>query len=262
MSTPYLGREDAPFGKEVWELLDGVVVSIAKGELAGRKVLPLEGPFGLGFSLVPKGVKALGEGITAVEGQPLVTLERAFHLKKIDIAQFERGGVTLDIAPLVQAVREVAHLEDRLIFGGIGDMKGLCTAEGVQKISLSSWDEPGKAAEDIIKAVSLLDAQGFHGPFALVLAPGRYNLLLRRYPGTSQSELEHIRSIVGDRVVKAPYFAEGGVLLAVNSLYARIVLGQDLAVGFIGPESDGYLFSVSESLTLLLLEPRSVCVLQ
>ncbi|MBC7217941.1 MAG: bacteriocin family protein [Candidatus Caldatribacterium sp.] len=262
MSTPYLGREDAPFGKEVWELLDNAAVSIAKGELAGRKVLPLGGPFGLGFTFVPRGARTLGEGVAVVEGQPLVALERTFHLKKVDIAQFERGGVTLDIAPLVQAVREVVRLEDRLIFEGVGNMKGLCTADGVQKSSLSSWDEPGKAAEDIIEAVSLLDAQGFHGPFALVLAPGRYNLLLRRYPGTAQSELEHIRSIVGDRVVKAPYFAEGGVLLAVNPLYARIVLGQDLAVGFIGPESDGYLFSVSESLALLLLEPRSVCVLE
>lgn len=262
MSAPYLGREDAPFGKALWDTLDAVAVNIAKHELAGRKVLPLEGPFGLGFTGVPRKVQSVADGVVTQETQPLFALQRTFHLKRLDIAQFERSGITLDVAPLVQAVREIVRLEDRLIFEGFPGVAGLCTAEGVQRGSLSSWDEPGKAAEDIIQAVSLLDAQGFHGPFALALAPKRYNLLLRRYPGTAQTELEHIRYIVGDRVVKAPYFEDGGVLLAVNPLYARIVLGQDLSVGFIGPEGDGYLFFVSESLTLLLCEPQSVCVLR
>lgn len=261
MSTPYLGREDAPFKKEFWETLDGIAVSVAKGELAGRKILPLEGPFGLGFAFVPKGTKSLGAGVVAFEGQPLVAFERTFHLKKVDIAQFERNGIAFDAAPLVQAVREVARLEDQLIFEGLGGVAGLCTAQGSERCALASWDEVGKAASDIIQAVSLLDARGFHGPFALALAPKRYNLLLRQYPGTAQTELEHIRHIVGDRVVKAPYLEEGGVLLAVNPLYAKIVLGQDLSVGFIGPESDGYLFSVSESMTLVLFEPRAICVL-
>ncbi len=261
MSAPYLGREDAPFGKDVWELLDKAAVSVARGELAGRKILPLEGPFGLGFAFVPQGVKSLGEGVSVLEGQPLVALERTFRLRKLDLAQFERNGVNLDLSPLFQAVRELAQLEEKLIFEGLSGQSGLCTAEGVLKSSLSSWDEPGKAAEDVIQAISLLDGAGFHGPFALALSPRRYNLLLRRYPGTAQTELEHIQSIVRDSVVKAPYLEDGGVLLAVNPLYAKIVLGQDLEVGFIGPESEGYLFSVSESLALLLLEPRSVCVL-
>lgn len=262
MNSAYLGREEAPFGKELWEVLDGACVNIAKGELSGRKILPLEGPFGLGFTFVPLAAKSVEEGVSVLEGKPLVALERTFHLRKLDIAQFERGGVTLDLAPLVKAVREVAHLEERLLFEGLGGQGGLCTTTGVLKSTLSPWDEPGKAAEDIIRAVSLLDAEGFHGPFALALAPERYNLLLRRYPGLPQTELEHIRVIVGDRVVKAPYLGEGGVLLAVSPLYAKIVLGQDLQVGFIGPEGEGYLFSVSESLVLLLREPGSVCVLR
>ncbi|MEN3202563.1 MAG: family 1 encapsulin nanocompartment shell protein [Atribacterota bacterium] len=262
MSTPYLGRDDAPFRKEFWETLDNIAVSIAKGELGGRKILPLEGPFGLGFTFVPRGTKSLGEGVVTVEGQTLFAFERVFHLKKVDIAQFERSGIAFDTSPLVQAVREVVRLEDQLIFDGFGDAVGLCTAQEAQRGTLSSWDEPGKAAEDIIQAISLLDALGFHGPFALALAPSRYNLLLRRYPGTAQTELEHLQRILGDRVVKVPYLKEGGVIVTVNPLFARIVLGQDLSVGFIGPEGDGYLFSVSESLTLLLCEPRSVCVLQ
>jgi uncharacterized linocin/CFP29 family protein len=262
VSSSYLGREDAPFGQAFWELLEKTAIAVAKSELAGRRILPLEGPFGLGFTFVPFGAKPLEEGVLVAGGQPLVALEQTFSLRKLDIAQFERNGVALDLAPLVAAVKNIAHLEERLIFEGFGDYRGLCTASGVLESSLSSWDEPGKAAEDLIRAVSLLDSEGFHGPFALALSPGRYNLLLRRYPETAQIELDHIRTIVGDRVVKAPYLKEGGVLLAVNPVYARILLGQDLEVGFIGPDKEGYLFSVSESLTLLLTEPRSVCVLR
>lgn len=262
MGTPYLSREEAPFGSELWKVLDEACVSMAKEELSGRKFLPLRGPFGLGFAFVPLSVRSLEEGISTLEGKSLVALERSFHLKKLDIAQFERGSVSLDLAPLVKATREVAKLEEKLIFEGLGGQSGLCTHPSAGSSSLSEWDKPGKAAEDIIRAVSILDREGFHGPFALALSVERYNLLFRNYPGTGHTELSHICSIVGDRVVKSPVLREGGVLLAVNPMYAEIILGQDLQVGFVGPEEEGYRFSISESLALLLREPRSVCVLK
>jgi uncharacterized linocin/CFP29 family protein len=262
MGAPYLLREDAPFSSELWKLLDEACMNAAREELSGRRFLPLRGPFGLGLAFVPLSVQSLEEGVSALEGKPLLALERTFHLKKLDIAQFERNGISLDLAPLVKVAKEVARLEERLIFEGLGGQSGLCTHPSACSSSLSVWDKPGKAVEDIIGALSILDREGFHGPFALALSVERYNLLFRNYPGTGHTELEHIRSIVGDRVVKSPVLREGGVLLAVNPMYAEIVLGQDLQIGFIGPEEEGYRFSVSESLALLLREPRSVCILK
>nr|HID14514.1 hypothetical protein [Anaerolineae bacterium] len=52
--------------------------------------------------------------------------------------------------------------------------------------------------------MTILDGAGFHGPYCLALAPDRYNLLLRRYPQGTVSELEHVKTMVTDGVFKAP----------------------------------------------------------
>jgi hypothetical protein len=45
-------------------------------------------------------------------------------------------------------------------------------------------------------------------------------------------------------------------------MYASLIIGQDLSVGFIGPKEQALEFSVSESLALLVREPKSICVLR
>lgn len=44
----YLLREDAPFGEELWEKIDEVVIRKAKEQLIGRKFIPIYGPLGPG----------------------------------------------------------------------------------------------------------------------------------------------------------------------------------------------------------------------
>jgi len=129
-------------------------------------------------------------------------------------------------------------------------------------VKLSPWETTGAAADEIISAVTALDDGGFHGPYALGLAPARYNLLLRRYPQGEGTELDHMRNIVTGGIVKAPALGDGGVLLASGKQYAEIVLGQDMTVGFIGPAEENLEFSVSESLVPVIHTPGAVCVLK
>jgi uncharacterized linocin/CFP29 family protein len=95
----------------------------------------------------------------------------------------------------------------------------------------------------------------------MALSPSRYNLLFRRYP-QGNTELEHVQSIVTDGVFKAPFLENGGVLMASGRLYAAIVLGQDITIGFIGPVGENLEFSISESLALLIREPRAIVTLK
>ena len=114
----------------------------------------------------------------------------------------------------------------------------------------------------MIKAVTDLDKAGFHGPYSLGLAPELYNLLFRRYPQGNQMELEHLRQVITDGVVKAAALTAGGVLLCSHDVFATIVLGQDLTAGFVGPAGNEYDFIVSESAALKLTQPEAVCVLK
>jgi uncharacterized linocin/CFP29 family protein len=270
MSEKYLHRQDAPFSEKVWEKIDETVLSAAQSQLCGRRLIPTKGPYGLAFKALSSGDKPIEEKKTeAVKMMtgcftPLIMLQAEFSLAVRDIAAFEQSGLPLDLAEAAQAAMDCARQEDNLIFNGctsIG-LKGLLNAGKSSSVKLKPWDEVGEALHDITQAVTTLDKSGFHGPYALGLCPKLYNLLFRRYPQGNATEIEHLRQVITDGIVKASTIPSGGVLLDTGAAFASIVLGQDLMTGFVGPAGGRYEFIVSESVTLRLTQPESVCVLK
>jgi uncharacterized linocin/CFP29 family protein len=63
-------------------------------------------------------------------------------------------------------------------------------------------------------------------------------------------------------VFKAASLENGGVLIASGRQYASIIQGQDMAVGFIGPQSERLEFSISETVTPYIRQPKAICVLK
>lgn len=257
----YLGREDAPIGPETWKALDSTMTEAAKSVLTGRRLLHVEGPYGLGLKAVPLKDNQAENGISISEFVPLSLIHKTFALSKRDLAAAERDGIPINTASVAAISIEAAQLEDSLIFKGLCGVSGLLTCKGASEMMLSSWDAMGKAVEDIIAAITLMDKVGLHGPYTLALAPDRYNLLFRRYP-QGGTELEYLQALVTDGIFKAPILNCGGVLLASGGQYAAIVLGQDMALGFIGPMDETLEFSISESLALLIREPKAICALK
>lgn len=261
MANQYLAHEDAPFGDDVWDLLDAAMVEAGRGQLVGRRLLEIEGPFGLGLKAVPLQDIGAESGLIASQTLPVHMIQQPFTLGMRDLANYEREEITLDTRPVEEAAVTSAHVEDDLIFNGLPGMPGLLTAEGVNEHELSAWDEVGMAANDLIEAVTILDGAGFHGPYALALSPARYNLLFRLYPRGKQTELEHLETMVTKGIFKAPVLESGGVLLATGRRYASIVLGQDMTIGFIGPAGDRLEFYIAESLAVHIRYPGAICVL-
>ncbi|MGD8967698.1 MAG: family 1 encapsulin nanocompartment shell protein [Anaerolineae bacterium] len=264
MANKYLAREDAPFGADVWKALDEAMVEAAKAQLVGRRLLELEGPYGLGLKSVPLMDAATESGLIASTSLPVVLIQEGFDLGARDLANFEAGGITLDRSAVSGAAIAVAQREDALVFNGSEELgvPGLMTVQGANSLALSDWGDVGAAAQDMIQAVTVLDQAGFHGPYTLALAPARYNLLFRRYERGNFSEMEHVKTIVSDGIYKAPGLGDGGVLLATGRQYASIVLGQDMTVGFVGPEGDRIAFTISESLVPRVRRPNAICVLE
>lgn len=263
----FLGRNDAPFGEVVWNLLDHVVIEAAKSVLTGRRVLDIEGPYGLGLKQIPLEDRVINDGsvtLSASKSVPVPLIDTGFTLSARDIAGFVENGFAMDMSAVAGAAQAVAAMEDSIIFEGnkaLG-VDGLLTASGTQSVKLSNWDAIGAASTDIISAVTKLDDKGFHGPYTLALAPGLYNLLFRLYPQGGPSEMEHISGVVGSRIIKAPSLKSGGVLLASGKQFASIVVGQDMATGYVGPAGSGYEFMISESIAPRVRVPASVCVLK
>ncbi len=264
MANKYLAREDAPFGDDLWKALDEAMVEAAKSELVGRRLLELEGPYGLGLKSVPLKDEVAESGLVASKTLPLVMIQEEFTLGARDLANFEREGLTLDRSAVAEAAMAVACWEDELIFQGEASLgvPGLMTVEGAHSLELSDWSEVGAAAEDLIEAVTALDGAGFHGPYTLALTPSRYNLLFRRYERGNFSEMEHVKTLVTEGVYKAPVLESGGVLMATGRQYASLVMGQDMTVGFVGPEGDRVAFTVSESLVPRVRRAEAICILE
>jgi uncharacterized linocin/CFP29 family protein len=261
MANKYLAREDAPFGAEVWETLDAAMQEAAKGQLAGRRLLHIEGPFGLGLKAVSLHDEETEDGLSIGRVLPLSLIQKPFTLGIRDLAGYERENIVLHARPVVDAAIAAARQEDDLIFNGAAGLPGLLTVEGAHRQQLSPWDEVGAAADDIIRAITTLDNARFHGPYVLALAPARYNLLFRRYPQGNQTEMEHVRTMVTEGIIKAPALPEGGLLLAGGRRYASIVLGQDMSIAFIGPAGGEIEFMITESLALYIRRPQAICVL-
>ncbi len=87
---------------------------------------------------------------------------------------------------------------------------------GFMKMKLSPWGEVEAVMGDLIRAVTAMDEAGFHGPYALGLAPARYNFLFHRYPQGPTTVMEHVRTLITGGVVKIPALKDGGVLLATG----------------------------------------------
>jgi uncharacterized linocin/CFP29 family protein len=270
MSDKFLHRDDAPFSEKVWEKIDQAVVEAAKSQLCARRLLRTEGPYGLGLKSLPgpdrEIAETAAEGVTLVvsSAAPVPAIQSEFALSARDVAAFEETGLPLDLRAAVAAALSCARQEDALLFSGAKALgvEGLLTAKATQSLKLKPWDEVGSAANDLIQAVTVLDKAGFHGPYALALTPSLYNLLFRRYPQGNTTEIEHLRTVVTEGIVKAPAINAGGVLIASGRQFASIVLGQDLMTGFVGPSGRNYELVVSESLALRLAEPAAVCVLK
>jgi uncharacterized linocin/CFP29 family protein len=261
MSHRYLLRGDAPLEDKTWDLLDTTMMGAARSFLTGRKMLSLEGPYGFGLKAIPL-QDCIGDGgvlSSCVLSIPLI--QTSFSLGRRDIAAYESDGLYLNAEVVACAAIDLARLEDAIIFQGSTGKNGLMTLEDSGIFTLSSWNTVGKAADDVIKAITALDDAGFHGPYTMALNPARYNLLFRRYP-QGGTELEHIAGMMTEGVFKAPILDSGGLILAAGRQYCTIALGQDMQVGYIGPVAENLEFTISESLALIVREPCSICVLK
>lgn len=270
MTNTYLHRGDAPFGGDVWKRIDKTVVGAAKSQLTGRRLLALEGPYGLGVKALSGREKPLTSeagdhpAMGGAELYPLLTIRTSFVIPIRDIASFEKTDVPFDVSNVTEAACACANLEDELVFSGSKEagLKGLLNTPGSASLKLKNWDAVGAAADDLIAAVTKLDDAGFRGPYALALAPKLYNLLFRRYQQGNMTEMDHLKTFITDGLIKAAALKSGGVVIATGAQFASIALGQDLMAGFVGPAGGDYEFALSETVTLIVRKPEAICVLK
>src|ERR1043166_8099970 len=246
--------------------VERAAVSGARDILSGRRILDVEGPYGLGLTTLEVGNDDLcrqpGPGeASAVVSQALSIpmIYRRFSVSKRRISAYEETRQPLNLKIAEDAAQAVAAREEEFVYYGqpAFHLPGLLTAVRRNNISGRNWNNIDEVLDDVIEAVNILDGKGYRGPYGLALAPVLYNNLFRRYPGTDLLQIEHLKRLCTRGIVKAAI--EGGVVVATD--VGSIVLGQDMQVSYLGPDAAHENFTVNESMVLKVDAPDAICTI-
>jgi uncharacterized linocin/CFP29 family protein len=268
----YLMRDGAPLTTEEWEKLDQLVVDAASTLLVGRRVISLTGPFGPGLQSIPVDGLEVGEACAHDEGcrgnddcdcqavhvsrrenLTLPVIHKDFTLRWRDIQTSRQFGLPLDLAAAAAASAACGRAEDKMVFEELVE-------KADTKIQAGDWEEEGSGFSTIVKATEALVSGGFYGPYAAVLPPMLYANLHRLMGRGGRLEIEHIGKVVTGGVFQAPGL-ESALVIAQGVQNLDLVVGQDLATAYLGPDPIDHRFRVLESLALRVRRPGAICLI-
>src|ERR1700689_673099 len=252
-----LHRELAPISDAAWAQIEEEATRTLKRHLAGRRVVDVQGPAGVGLSAVGTGhlrkILTPSKGIVASqrEGKALVELRVPFDLNRHAIDDVERGANDADWQPAKDAARQIAFAEDGAIFegyaaAGIGGIR-----EGTSNPIMTLPADVRQYPEAIAQGLSRLRLVGVNGPYSVLLGADAYTALAETsdygYP-----VLEHVKRLVKDQIIWAPAIT-GAFVLTTRGGDFDLHIGQDVSIGYLSHTDTAVRLYLQESFTFLLL---------
>ena len=261
-----LHRELAPISEAAWSQIEEETSRTLKRHLAGRRVVDVQGPGGIGLSAVGTGhlraLEAPGDGILARqrEVKALVELRVPFDLDRQQIDDVERGANDSDWQPAKDAARRLAFAEDHAIFEGNAGagIEGIRqgTSNPVQTLPADVRGYP----DAIAQALSQLRLVGVNGPYCAVLGADAYTGLSETsdhgYP-----VLDHVKRLLDGEIIWAPAIA-GAFVLTTRGGDFGLYLGQDISIGYLSHTDTVVRLYLQETFTFLLLTTEAAVALQ
>ena len=252
-----LKRSHAPITPEAWKQIDAEAKRVLQINLAGRRLIDLDGPHGWQYAAVNTGRLTIGAdgGLGVPWGvrdvAPLIEVRVPFELPIMELDNASRGAV-LDLAAVVTAAEKTAHAEDGAIFNGFkaGGIEGIIPTASHPALSIP--DDYADYPSIVVDALETLRRAGINGPYALALGPVCYAGLAQAaqdgYP--IRERVEHF---LDGPIVLAP-MVDGAVLLSHRGGDFRLSVGQDLSIGCAGHDQHKVYLYLTESFAFRVLE--------
>ncbi|ROR28467.1 putative linocin/CFP29 family protein [Mobilisporobacter senegalensis] len=269
----YLSRESSPLGEALWNQIDETVINTARKALVGRRFLKIFGPLGIGTqSIHIDDYENLDEnydnGFITTKGRKYVeipTIYDDFTLFSKDLENCKQFGYPIDLSRAAYSAEECSRKEDRLIFFGNQSYgyEGLLTASGINKIERKDWATGENAFSDIVSALELFTQKGIYGSYALIMSPDLYTQLQRIQQGTGLLEIERIRNLVGGNLYNTSVLGTGkAALICPEQRNMDLVIGQDLATGYLEQKDFNHSFRVLETVLLRIKRKQAITVFE
>src|SRR6201987_3127726 len=252
-----LHRELAPISNAAWADIEEETTRTLKRYLAGRRVVDVHGPGGVGLSAVGTGhlktIAAPGEGIFARQREikALVELRVPFELDRQQIDDVERGSNDSDWQPAKDAAQKIAYAEDRAIFDGYAAAGIIGMREGNSNPRMTLPVDGIKYPDAIARALSQLRLVGVNGPYSVLLGADAYTALAET-SDNGYPVLEHVKKLVKDEIVWAPAI-DGAFVLTTRGGDFDLHIGQDVSIGYLSHTDTAVRLYLQETFTFLLL---------
>ncbi len=260
-----LRKSMAPISDAAWEEINETAVEVLTSVLSGRKFLDIEGPKGWDYAALSTGriqVPANQKGAVKYgthQVLPLVEARVPFELNIWELDNVARGAEDIDLEAMEDAAREIAKFEETAIYEGFkaGQIAGLKQRSDYDVMPFPQVGE--EIAGAIATAVSKLKANSIEGPYSLVLNTEKWqqvNAYVKGYPLRKQLE-----SLLGGSIIMAPYVKDS-YLVSERGGDFRLVLGQDLSIGYESHNNKTVQLYFTESFTFQVIDPAAVLVLK
>jgi uncharacterized linocin/CFP29 family protein len=260
-----LHRELAPISDAAWTQIEEEASRTLKLHLAGRRVVDVQGPGGIGLSGVGTGhlknIAAPGDGIIARqrEVKALVELRVPFELGRQQVDDVERGANDSDWQPAKDAARQMAFAEDGAIFDGYAAAGIEGIRQGTSNAIMTLPADVRLYPEAIAQALSRLRLVGVNGPYSVLLGADAYTALAETsdhgYP-----VLQHVHRLVNNEIIWAPAIT-GAFVLSTRGGDFALHIGQDISIGYASHTDTAVRLYLQETITFLLLTNEAAVAL-
>jgi len=260
-----LKRERAPITAEAWTQVDDEARRVLRLDLAGRRLVDFDGPYGWQQAAINTGLLSFqpggGLGVPwGVRGAAhLIEIRVPFDLEVVTLDGASRGAV-LDLPAVVAAAGKAALAEDSAIFNGF-------KPAGIEGIIPSSPHPPIPLPDDfadypsvVADAVEVLRQAGVDGPFALALGPECYAGLAQAAENGNPIRARVEQFLEGPMVL-APAI-DGALLMSHRGGDYQLSVGQDLSIGYQGQDGGKVHLFVAESFAFRVLDRAAAVYLK
>lgn len=243
-------RDLAPITNNSWKEIDERTTEVLKSYLSARKVVRVNGPFGLDFNAITEGrlENIVDEGELCYGNYKVLPLTESrieFEMDRWELDNIERGARDIDYEPLEKAAEKIALFEEKVVF------------ETLEKFSKEI--PLGKDFESIMDAISkgIIQLRKAYqkGPFNLVVNEEVYMRILSA--NSSYPLEERIEELIGGKII-FNHVIDGAYLLPHNHEDLELTIGQDFTVGYQSHTEKTVRFFITESFTFRVLDPSLI----
>ena len=247
----------APIPLEGWEEINDRAKEVILSQLSARRVLNVEGPFGLKKHGVETGrMKTFADaddlkvGAGLYDILPLVESRINFKLSRWELDNILRGQKDVELEALEAAAEKIALFEEDAIYNG-NKKANITGLKDLAKHKLSLSEHANTSLQSIAEGLLKLKDAYTEGPYHMVVGDAVFKAFNQIHDG--RLFIDAVRSLIGGDVIRSRVL-DGALLIPDSHPDLELTIGQDYSVGYQSHDSETVTLFLMNAFTFRCLD--------